>query len=115
MSERNILLLLEDIKTAITKILRYTQSYTFEMYEADDKTREACERNFEIIGEASARIPNFYKEMHQDVEWRIIKDFRNVIIHEYFGVNNYIIWETIIRKLPQLLQNISTLINEEKN
>ncbi len=91
MSERDITLLLQDIKTAIGNILEFTKGYTFENYATDLKTRYAVERNFEIIGEAVAQIPDTYKQTHPQVEWRIIKDFKNFIIHEYFGVNHFIV------------------------
>ena len=110
MSERNLSLLLTDIKVSIEKILEYTAGMTFESYESDSKTKDAVERNFEIIGEAASRITDDFKKLHPSVEWRIIKDFRNFIIHEYFGINNQIVWDTIQYRLPDLLQKISSLI-----
>ena len=83
---------------------------TFESYEADSRTKDAVERNFEIIGEAASRIPDDFKKLYPTIEWRIIKDFRNFIIHEYFGINNQIVWDTIQFRLPDLLQEISGLI-----
>jgi uncharacterized protein with HEPN domain len=110
MSERNLFLLLSDVQVAINKILEYTAGITFEMYEADSKTKDAVERNFQIIGEAVSRIPEDFKKEHTDIEWRVIKDFRNFIIHEYFGINNQIIWDTIELRLPDLLKKITPLI-----
>ncbi len=114
MSERNLSLLLTDIKVSIEKILEYTVGMTFEAYEVDSKTKDAVERNFEIIGEAASRIPDDFKKLHPNVEWRIIKDFRNFIIHEYFGINNQIVWDTIQYRLPDLLQEILLLISAVK-
>jgi uncharacterized protein with HEPN domain len=111
MSERNLTLLLLDISISISKVLDYTAGMTYESYEADPKTKDAVERNFEIIGEAAARIPDDFKKLHPNVEWRIIKDSRNFIIHEYFGVNNQIVWDTIQFRLPDLLKEISSLIS----
>lgn len=115
MSERGAVLLLQDIKVAVTSILQYTQGLDFETYETDLKTRHAVERNFEIIGEAASRIPSEFKNLHPLVEWRIIKDFRNFIIHDYFGINNQIVWDTIQFRLPELLLDITALIKKEKN
>lgn len=109
MSERNLSLLLLDIKISISKILEYTAGMTFQSYETDSKTKDAVERNFEIIGEATSRIPDDFKKRHLDIEWRIIKDFRNFIIHEYFGIDNQIVWDTIQYRLPDLLKEISEL------
>src|ERR1700749_4145328 len=114
MSERSSLLLLEDISTSIDHIFDYTKGQSFEQYEADSKTKDAVERNFLIIGEAVSRIPQEFKDRHEQVEWRIIKDFRNFIIHEYFGINKLIVWDTIKLKLQQLQNEIRDLIEIEK-
>lgn len=103
MSEREITLLVEDMISSIEYILDFTKGYSFEEYQADNKTKFAVERNFEIIGEAASRIPDDFKTANPEVEWRIIKDFRNFIIHEYFGINNEIVWDTIQLRLPELL------------
>jgi len=109
MSERVTPLLLDDIQSAINIILEFTKGMTLEMYESDIKTRFAVERNFEIIGEAAARISEDFKMSHPEIEWRILKDFRNFIIHEYFGINNEIIWDTIQIRLPELLLSFQNL------
>lgn len=74
------------------------------------KTQHAVERNFEIIGEAASRVSSFYKDQHPEVEWRILKDFRNFIIHDYFGINHRIVWDTIQTKLPELFVLIKQLL-----
>lgn len=112
MSERETLLLLQDIHNSIINILEFTKNMRFEMYVSDLKTKHAVERNFEIIGEAASRVPENYKLIYPSVEWRILKDFRNFIIHEYFGINNEIIWDTIQFRLPQLLVSFSDLIKK---
>ena len=112
MSERDLPLLLEDIKIAIITIFQFTEGYNFETFEADLKTKQAVERNFEIIGEAAARLPSDYKDLHPNIEWRIIKDFRNFIIHDYFGINHQILWDTIQFRLPELLISITNLLSD---
>ena len=110
MSERDLSLLLQDIKISIGRILEYTAGMTFESYEVDFKTKDAVERNFEIIGEAVSRISEDFKSKYPHIEWRVIKDFRNFMIHEYFGINNLIVWDTIQLRLPGLLKEISQLL-----
>ncbi|MGK6350434.1 HepT-like ribonuclease domain-containing protein [Parapedobacter sp. DT-150] len=109
MSERNLSLLLLDIEQAIEAILDYTRGFTFEDFEADAKTRHAVERNFEIIGEAATRVSASFKGVNSHIEWRILKDFRNFIIHDYFGINNEIVWDTIQLRLPDLLTEVRLL------
>lgn len=113
MSERNTKLLLLDIQTSINKILDYTQGMSFEIYDSDAKTKDAVERNFEIIGEAASRVSEEFKTTHSNIEWRIIKDFRNFIIHEYFGIDNLIVWDIIKYRLPDLSDDISILLLSE--
>ncbi len=110
MSEREDRLLIEDIVIAIENILAYTDTLTFSHYLEDSKTRHAVERNFEIIGEASARLTVRFKALHSQIEWRILKDFRNFIIHDYFGINHQIVWETIQLRLPGLMISIKQLM-----
>ena len=109
MSERAVSLLLEDIRDSLKNIEDFTTGMTFEMYQSDLKTKHAVERNFEIIGEAVGRLPVAYKKVHPHIEWRIMKDFRNFMVHEYFGVDDQIVWDTIKYKLPGLYVEISLL------
>ena len=115
MSERSLSLLLEDIGLSISRILEYTDGMDSDSYERDRKTKDAVERNFEIIGEAASRIPDHYKQLNPHIEWRVIKDFRNFIIHEYFGINNQIVWDTIQFRLPDFLKEISILVESSKD
>ena len=65
---------------------------TFKSYDTDLKTKHAIERIFEIIGEAVSRISETYMNAHPNIEWWILKDFRNFITHDYFDINNQIVW-----------------------
>lgn len=67
------------------------------------------ERNFEIIGEAVSRLSTDFKDNHPEIDWRILKDFRNFIIHEYFGIDNAIVWDIIENHIPNLKLKIETL------
>lgn len=110
MSERETILLLGDIQAAINNIAAFTKGMTFEMYQSDLRTKHALERNFEIIGEAVSRIPGEFKVFHPQIEWRILKDFRNFIIHEYFGINDEIVWDTIQLRIRELSDSFSDLL-----
>lgn len=69
--------------------------------------------NFEIIGEASKNLPESIKESHPDVEWRKIESFRNVLAHEYFGIDIDILWDIIKNKLPDLSAGIRAIVESE--
>ncbi|HDT15372.1 MAG TPA: DUF86 domain-containing protein, partial [Firmicutes bacterium] len=87
MSERNYRLYIEDIKKSAEAILEYTAGMDEQAFKADKKTVDAVIRNFEVIGEASNRVPQEIKDKAPEVPWRDIIDFRNRITHEYFGIS----------------------------
>jgi uncharacterized protein with HEPN domain len=63
-------------------------------------------REFEIIGEAVSKLPDDLKQKRPDIEWQDIKDFRNLLTHEYFGVDLEMVWRIIKDDLPSLLDAI---------
>jgi uncharacterized protein with HEPN domain len=75
---------------------------------------DAVVRNFEIIGEAANKISQEIKEKYPSVEWRKISDFRNILAHEYFGIDYEIMWDIIKNKLPRLQKNIQNITDKEK-
>ena len=68
MSKRNPSLLIEDILESANRIILFTTNMTFEDFESDLKTIDAVIRNFEIIGEASNRLPEAFKELNQTID-----------------------------------------------
>ena len=104
MSERDFRLYLADIIESGTAVQEYIQGYSFQDFSHDRKTYSAVIREFGIIGEAVGKLPEKIKQQRAEVEWQDIKDFRNLLIHEYFGVDLEIIWQVIKNNLPQLLE-----------
>lgn len=99
-----------DIVDSIEKILSYTAGMSFEQFRKDSKTIDAVIRNFTIIGEAARHIPDEIVQSHLEIPWREMADLRNIIVHEYFGVNEKIIWETIQTDLPGLLSSLRKIV-----
>jgi uncharacterized protein with HEPN domain len=113
MSKRESKLLLGDILDSITKIKSYTAGYSFESFINDTKTSDAVIRNFEIIGEASNRLPEEVRDKHQQVNWFRIRGFRNRIVHDYMGVDYTIVWQIIENDLDSLYDEVSKIIASE--
>jgi uncharacterized protein with HEPN domain len=104
-----------DIIEAIEAVQDYCRGITYESFASDRKTIDAVVRNFIIIGEAATRLPEDVTEQHPDLPWREMRDMRNIAVHEYFGVDPMIIWQTLRRNLPPLLPILKDLlISSEK-
>lgn len=109
MSERDIQLYLDDILDSGNAIMGYIKSMSFDDFCNDRKTYSAVVREFEIIGEAVGNLPDGIKQRRSEVEWQDIKDFRNLLIHEYFGVDLEIVWKVIQDDLPVLINAVNEI------
>jgi uncharacterized protein with HEPN domain len=109
---RNVQLYLNDILQSIDKVQAYVQGFTFDDFVKDEKTVDAVIRNFSIIGEAGNRIPEIVQERYPHVPWHEIVGMRNKVVHEYFGLNEEILWTTIQDDLPRLKKDILDIIQK---
>lgn len=83
----------------------------FDDFINDEKTIDAVIRNVEIIGEASGRLSEQITARYTEVDWRRMKNFRNLLIHRYFGINYQIVYSVIKEYLPTLLSSIKIIIS----
>mgnify|MGYP001247187136 CR=1 FL=1 len=100
---------LKHIREAIVKIEKYTEGGQKTFLE-DTMIQDSVIRNLEIIGEAARNLPADLRKSYPEVPWRSITGMRNVLIHEYFGVDPGIIWQTITGDLPQLRADLQRLL-----
>ena len=101
---------LEDILEAIRKIRAFTEGLSLAALSQDAKTLDAVIRNLEVIGEAVKRLPEPVKQQQPQMEWRKIAGLRDILIHEYFGVNVEVVWDVIEQKLPALGKAVQQLL-----
>lgn len=99
----------QDILAAINNIEKYTKNVSFSKFNNSSLIVDAVVRNLEIIGEAAKSVPAEARLKHKDVEWKKIAGLRDVLIHEYFGVDLVVLWDIIQNKLPSLKQAISNI------
>ena len=83
-----------------------------ENFFSDRKTQDAVVRNLEIIGEATKRVSATLKEAHPDIAWKPIAGMRDKLIHDYFGVNLQLVWDAVVRDLPDLKRKIDLLLKD---
>jgi len=110
---RDFRLYLDDILESCRKIRHFTEGMSFEEFQQDAKTQDAVIRNFEVIGEAANRLPEEVRSLYHDVEWAKIVGFRNILIHEYFGIRLDTVWSAVQEKVPSLEKQTKEALNEE--
>lgn len=113
MKDRTPQLFFQDILDSIDKIFGYTSKIAYEDFIYDSMIIDAVIRNFEIIGEAAKHIPEEYKEKYPELPLREMTGMRNVLIHDYLGIDYQFIWQTIKDDLPQLRVIIAKIIKEK--
>lgn len=84
---------------------------TYDLFIQDDKTIDACVRNFEIIGEVSSKIDEDFKIEHSEIEWKRMKGLRNRMIHDYSGIDYQVVWDIITEYLDELEYQVEQLLN----
>lgn len=99
-----------DILAAVAAVASYTDGMTFEEFVADRRTRDAVVRNLMTMGESVRWIPDVVLDDHPDVPWRLMRGVRNVVVHEYFGVDDTILWQTVRGDLPPLVPLLEAVL-----
>jgi uncharacterized protein with HEPN domain len=104
---------LNHIKESILQIEQYTSGLTQAAFEGDRLIRDAVERRFQIVSEASRHVPDHLKALHPEIDWRAIRNFGNVLRHGYEAIDSDVIWRTIVEKLPPLKAAVDALLNRD--
>ena len=112
MKRRTGKLFVEDILEAIDKIKRHIEGLTYETFVKNELVIDAVIRNLEIIGEASRNLSEDVRKKYPEIPWGRMIGLRNIIIHEYFGVDLAIIWEIITKNLPETKPKIVAMLKK---
>jgi uncharacterized protein with HEPN domain len=108
--KKDPLILINHILESISLINEYTQNQTISDFITRKETQDAVIRRLEIIGEATKNIPPDFTEKHQNIPWRKISGLRNVLIHEYFGVDLNLTWNVVKEDLPLLEKQLKSIL-----
>jgi uncharacterized protein with HEPN domain len=104
------LVYLQHILESIGKIERYLKDTPYNSFMFDDMQIDAVVRELEIIGKAANNVSELFQTKHSDIPWSQMVGMRNRLIHEYFGVNTKIIWETCQSDLKEIKKFIQPLV-----
>jgi len=104
--KRNLILFLNDITDNIKNIESFSFGLSKERFRSDILRQNAIMRCLEVIGEATKNIPNSFRTKYPEIPWKKIAGFRDVLIHEYFGVKIDRVWNVIKKDLPDLKKKI---------
>ena len=109
---RDYTLSLKDILAAIESIEGFAAGMNLEMFQADDKTSSAVLRKLEAVGEAANQIPDEIRQKYSCIQWNEMAGMRDKLINFHFCVDHLLVWNTIIKRLPQVKQEIRKILQE---
>lgn len=103
---------LKHIRMALLAIEEYTRGYDRDTWLGESMRYDATLRQLEIVGEASNHLSRELTDQHPDIPWHGVAGFRNIVVHEYFRVDEYLVWNIIQYNLPLLKAKVLDLLGE---
>jgi len=105
-------LYLKDILVAMDAIEQFVEEVDFETFKNDDMMTSAVIRKFEIIGEATKKIPEEIKQQYPAIPWKDMSGMRDRLIHFYFGIKYELVWETIKKEIPKVKPSVKKVLDD---
>jgi uncharacterized protein with HEPN domain len=95
-------------------LLEHSRNISQAEYVQSETLRRAFVRSLEIIGEAAKNVPDTLRRRHPAVDWRAMAGLRDRLIHGYFGVDQDLVWDVIVNKIPDLKRQIEHLLADDR-
>ena len=99
---------LDHIASRLDRIARYTDAGR-EVFLTDEMTQDAVLRNLHTLAESTQRLSDEIKAQYPEIDWRAISGFRNVIVHNYLGLDPAQVWAIIDADLPRLAEAVQRM------
>jgi uncharacterized protein with HEPN domain len=106
---KDVTVFIKHILESIVLIEEYIYNISNDDFIKSRQIQDAVMRRLEIIGEATKNIPDGFKKEYPDIPWREITGMRDILIHNYFGVDLELTWTTIKENLPDLKNKLSAI------
>jgi len=103
---------LDHILECIDIIEDYSEGVTESEFMGSLSLQDMIIRRIEIIGEAVKNLPDDLKKEHTEIPWRDIAGLRDIVVHQYFGLDLELIWDVVKKDIPQLKPSILSLRDE---
>jgi uncharacterized protein with HEPN domain len=91
-------------------LLGASEGLKFSEFDSDETLRRAFVRSLEVIGEASKKVPQTFRDLHPEIEWRSMAGMRDRLIHDYMGVDYELVWDVIQNRIPELKKQIGAVL-----
>ncbi|MBI5121260.1 MAG: DUF86 domain-containing protein [Rhodospirillales bacterium] len=102
MPPRDWQLRVDDICESLDLILSFAEGQSLDCLQTDRMRYDAILRNLEIMGEAARHVPDEVTAKYPEIPWQQMRGLRNVLAHEYHGVDHEVVWRLIEKRLPEL-------------
>ena len=103
---------LQHIQDAILEIVTYTKDISFGEFKSNSMILFASVKQLEIIGEAANNVTKHFQNIYNEIEWRTIIGLRNLLVHEYFGIDEEIVWGIIKEDIPKLQKEVKQILEQ---
>lgn len=107
---KNNLIYIEHILTCVNKILEYTKGMNEVQFLNNNIVQDAVIRNFEVIGEATKQLSAEFRKKYSNIPWKEIAGMRDILIHDYIGVDIWAVWQTVVQYVPEFKTNIEDIL-----
>lgn len=111
---REYIFYLQDMHASMVRIADYIKDSDFNAFHKNLMMIDAVIRNLEIIGEAAQNVPEEIRNKYPEIPWKKMYGLRNVVIHEYFGIDHEMIWEISKNNLPKNEWDLKNIIEKEQ-
>ncbi len=99
---------------AIALIEEFVIGFDYDQFSNDERTKSAIIRQLEIVGEAGRRLESEFKKKYPNIPWKQINGLRNILAHEYWDIDDRIVWKAATQSVLELKMGIELIIEDLK-